>query len=715
MKIAVVYNRDSRNVINLFGAPNREKYGLKAIKRITDALKKGGHQVMAVEGDKKLIDQLQQFMPRVLKGERPGMVFNLSYGIQGQARYTHVPAILEMIGLPYVGSGPVAHSLALDKAVAKIMFQERGLPTPPWAMLDNPDFETPDLEYPLIVKPRSEAVSFGIKVVHNEAELREAACAIFEKFWQPVLVERFIQGREINVGILGNNPPQVLPPAELDFGSEGERIYTEADKKGKSGRKVKVVCPAVLDEAQMQRAKEVALGAFRALGCYDCARVDLRLGEDGEFYILEINSLPSLGEHGSYVQGAEAAGLDFPALVNRLVDEASTRYFGAPVPTSAPSADPSPQERIVGYIARRRDQMEKRIQALVSQASRTGDPIALTARAEALGERLADLGFSLRDESSETTAAWLWENEAGYEGGTLLVLHLDVPVPLDLPTQHFRRDPEWLFGDGIGSTQAPLAMVEFALKAVRSKRLRRTPVGVLAYTDEGNDCRNSRRFIAEATARAGEVIVLRPGKLGDKAITQRRGQRRFRLRVNGTAVRLGDTGRRRDALQWFCAKVADIVSLSDRSRRVSVAPVDVKTQARPMLSPDRVDATICLTYPDSATADEVEERLRAALGSDGPRWTLERLSDRPPLRSGKRNQALFDRLAQIAQTRDIGLGSESSVWPSAAGLVPTTVPVVCGLGPVARDVNTQDEAVNRVSLVQRTLLLAEYLASRSSS
>ena len=130
MKVAIVYNRESQRVINLFGLPNREKYGLKAIKRIMDALKKGGHQTAAIEGDKDLIDRLEKFMPRVMNHERPGMVFNLSYGIQGQARYTHVPGMLEMIGLPYVGSGPLAHSLALDKVDSKMIFVQRGLPTP---------------------------------------------------------------------------------------------------------------------------------------------------------------------------------------------------------------------------------------------------------------------------------------------------------------------------------------------------------------------------------------------------------------------------------------------------------------------------------------------------------------------------------------------------------------------------------------------------------
>ena len=111
MKIVIAYNRESRNVINLFGMPNKETIGLKTIKRISDALRSGGHQVIAVEGDKDLVDRLEEFMPRVVKGERPGMVFNVSYGIQGQARYTHVPSILEMVGIPYVGSGPLAHSL----------------------------------------------------------------------------------------------------------------------------------------------------------------------------------------------------------------------------------------------------------------------------------------------------------------------------------------------------------------------------------------------------------------------------------------------------------------------------------------------------------------------------------------------------------------------------------------------------------------------------
>ena len=260
MKVAVVYNRESKNVINLFGAPNQEKIGLKTIKRITDALKKGGHQAVAIEGDKDLVDKLEDFMPAVIKHERPGMVFNVSYGIQGQARYTHVPSILEMVGVPYVGSGPLAHSLALDKVVSKMIFKQQSIPTADFFVLTGADTPVPeDARYPLIVKPKNEAVSFGIKIVNDETELRAAAGAIFERFDnQPVLAEQYIDGREVNVGLLGNDPPEPLPPAQVDFGEGGPKIYTYEDKTRRSGRTIGLTCPAPLGDELNAKVQSIA-------------------------------------------------------------------------------------------------------------------------------------------------------------------------------------------------------------------------------------------------------------------------------------------------------------------------------------------------------------------------------------------------------------------------------------------------------------------------
>ena len=138
-----------------------------------------------------------------------------------------------MVGIPYVGSGPLAHSLALDKVVAKIIFREHGLPTPDFAVLNDPNFDAPGLSYPLIVKPKNEAVSMGIRIVNTEAELREAAQVIFNKFQQAVLVEQYIEGREIYVSVLGNDRLATFPILEMDFGKMPDDQYRIATAKVK--------------------------------------------------------------------------------------------------------------------------------------------------------------------------------------------------------------------------------------------------------------------------------------------------------------------------------------------------------------------------------------------------------------------------------------------------------------------------------------------------
>ena len=711
MKIAIVFNRESQNVINLFGMPNREKYGKKAIKAITDGLKKYGHQVKAFEGDKELIRELEEFMPRVLKGERPGLAFNLSYGVQGQARYTHVPGILEMVGIPYVGSGPLAHSLALDKVVAKMIFRQNGLPTPDFAVLNEPGFEIPALSYPLIVKPKNEAVSMGIQIVNNELELREAAQAIFDMFEQPVLAEQYIEGREINVGLLGNNPPEAFPPCEIVFGAEGPPIYTIEDKKGKSGREIKWICPAPIGDALTEKARDIAVSAFSALGCYDCARVDMRLDAEGNLFILEINSLPSLGEHGSYTIAAREVGLDFPTLVNRLVETACARYFGTPTP---PVISPKTRDLptlIFSYLSKQRDLMEQRLKEWVSVSSRTNDPVGNRSAITRLDKSFQDLGLKPVKELTDTRSAWTWESKAGMEKGTLFIGHIDVPLGVGVPRQLFRREPEWLLGEGIGMSRGPIVMLEFALRALRHhRRLHKTPIGVLFYLDEGRDCRYSADIIREAAAHASRVFVLRPGTLDDKVIIQRRGQRKYRLLVEGKPGRLGHHQKAPEPLLWVCGKLQEISRLSSRKERIAISAVNIQTEAFPMLLPHQVSVNLMLSYPDPKAADRIEERVKEMILQKGFRCDLERVSNRPPMKERRNNLRLANQLTVVAEKWEIPFGRGSSVWPSVSGLVPAKIPVVCGMGPTSRDLYTPQEAVHRTSIVQKTLLVAQFLA-----
>jgi D-alanine-D-alanine ligase len=713
MKIAVVYNRISTKVINLFGMPNREKYGLKSIKRITDALKKGKHQVVALEGDKDLIDNLEDFMPQVLKGERPGMVLNLSYGIQGQARYTHVPGILEMVGIPYIGSGPLAHSLALDKVVAKMIFKQNGLPTPDFAVLDGPGFAMPDVPFSLIVKPKNEAVSFGIRVVNTEEELREAAGIIFDKFQQPVLAEQYIAGREINVGILGNTPPEAFAPAELTFGEGGPDIYTYEDKTRQSGREVGVICPAKLDEKLASHAQDVAIKAFSALGCYDCARVDMRMDKEGNLYILEINSLPSLGEHGSYVAAAEAMGMDFPALVNRLVEVASARYFGTPSPPDMARKPKDPANQAFNYLSKHRDKLEKRLSRWCTHSSRTADMVGRMHVIHSIKKLFEELLLKPVKEFTNDKVVWTWESKAGMKNGILLLCQVDIPFDMREQHQGYRRDPEWIYGEGIGSVWGPLTMLEFALKSLRSiKKLRKLPLGVLFYGDEGLDCRYSSDLIKQAVEQAAEVIVLRPGNVGGKVISDRRGQRKYLLVAEGTPHRLGKITKHQEVLRWAGTKVEELAQLSNRKERIALSAVKIETDAFPTLLPHRVQVTLISSFSKVKSGDELEEKIKQILGKGNIKWSLECVSNRPPMKVKKRGNMQIEALKNIASQWDIPFETVSSLWPSVGGLVKQGDPVICGMGPCTKDLYTLRECIERVSLIQRTLLLSQYLISK---
>lgn len=713
MRVAVVYNRDSRNVINLFGMPNQEKIGLKTIKRLTDALRSGGHQVTAFEADKELISKLESFMPRVVAGERPGMVFNVSYGLQGQARYTHVPSILEMVGIPYVASGPLGHSLALDKVVTKMILRQHGIPTPEFAVLDTPEVPVPgDLPYPMVVKPKNEAVSFGLAVVHDEDQLRASAKVIFDRFSQPVLAEQYIEGREINVGLLGNAPAEAFPPVLLSFG-DGPQIYTYEDKTGRSGRRIQPVCPAPISDEFTAEAKQIAVRTFSALGLYDCARVDMRMDADNNLYVLEANSLPSLGEHGSYLVGAAQVGMDFAAFVNRLVEVASARYFGTPHPPVVDARAADPSERAFQYITQRRDQMERSLQRWVELSSRSNEPVGLSRAAERAGRILTEMGMRPVPGLTHDPETHMFQTAKGFEGGALLVAHLDVPVMPGSVRQSFRRDPEWLYGEGIGRSRACMVMLEYALRALRSTRsLRRVPLGVMLYCDEGQDAARSRRLIEQAAGRVDHVLVCRPGTVAHSVVTERRGSRRYDLTIEGERLSPGQVGRRRPVVRWACEKVEDIGQLSSPRRRLSIGVVDMRTERHAMFMPHRVEVSLMMSYLQPAHADEAEASMRSVLGRGGPHWSLNRLTDRPPLHDLPANQPLAAALEAAAAKWDIALVRESSAWPSVAGLVPEGTAAVCGVGPAAKDVGTPDEAVQRLSLVERTLLLTEYLIGR---
>jgi D-alanine-D-alanine ligase len=328
MKVAVIYNKqeDAEGVLNVFGMQNQETYDPQIVERVASALEKGGHNVRIIDGNINVIEQLQDFMPRVVQGEQPGMVFNMAYGLQGVSRYTHIPSLLEMLGVPYVGSSPAGHGIALDKVTTKVIVQAAGLPTSPYWVFYDANQIPDDLPYPLITKPKMEAVSLGIEVVHNKADLKILIAKLVGEFHQPILVEQFIPGREFAIGLLGNKDPEIFPLLEIDLAGDPNAIQSLEDKLKKPKNKI---CPSNLDENMANELRRLTKETAKVLGIYDFCRVDYRLDNDGNLYILELNSMASLGMTGSYVHAAKVAGYTFETMVNRMLDVAVERYFGS--------------------------------------------------------------------------------------------------------------------------------------------------------------------------------------------------------------------------------------------------------------------------------------------------------------------------------------------------------------------------------------------------
>nr|MBN1229542.1 hypothetical protein [Anaerolineae bacterium] len=328
----------------------------KTINYIIEALESGGHEAAFFEAQIVppfcLIDRLNEY--------RPDLCFNIAEGHYGDGREAQIPAILEMLRIPYTGSKVMTLALALDKPMTKRVLAYHGLPTPEFQVFSRADEPIDEdlldaqeeLKFPMFVKPSREGTGMGVSaesVVRTVAELREQVGRQLQRYNQPILCERFIDGREITVGIVGNLKPTAarrlndrtaphmlpeelifFPPLEVDLGAYDESeamIYTNRIKV-ELAEDFRWLCPAPLDEALVQQLYLIAAAVFRVTGCDDVARVDFRLSaEEGNLpYVLEINPLPGLNPHYSDLcVEAKVAGWSYEQLINTIVDLALER------------------------------------------------------------------------------------------------------------------------------------------------------------------------------------------------------------------------------------------------------------------------------------------------------------------------------------------------------------------------------------------------------
>jgi D-alanine-D-alanine ligase len=298
----------------------------ETIDALCAAITAAGHRAVPVEADADCITHLRR--------HRPDIAFNVAEGLPGEGREAQAPAMCAVLGIPHTGSGILTLALCLDKAMAKRVLLQQGVPTPGFREIaPGEPADAGGLRFPLFVKPAREGSSMGISprsVVHDPAELRQQVAAVHAAYNEPALVEEFLAGREFTVGLLGNGAAvRVLPITEINYGAIPAGyppVYTYQFKKEWDEDRFYLL-PAPTDADLLERLTATALAAYRAVGCADVGRIDLRLDPAGQPHVLEINPLPGMAPGFSDLpRQADAAGLGYAGLVRTILEAAMARH-----------------------------------------------------------------------------------------------------------------------------------------------------------------------------------------------------------------------------------------------------------------------------------------------------------------------------------------------------------------------------------------------------
>ena len=298
--------------------------GHKTIECIKSALESVGHKVILIGGARQLIGRQANHDLKM------DIVFNISEGFKGRNRESQVPAILDLYGIPFVGADALTLGVTLDKVMAKKCFIADGIPTARYfkATMEDDLAELNTIGYPLFVKTLHEGTSKGI-TQHSRVEdfdqLKKQVEHICRNYDQPALVEEFIKGTEFTVGVIGNEPPQAMPVVQYAMSGQtnlGNEFYSYRHVAEKL---VEHICPAPIDGKLARRLQDLAVRTYRSVDCRDFGRVDFRVDEAGDPYVLEINPLPNLSPDDVFMLFGQVVGMSYNQIINKIMDEALKR------------------------------------------------------------------------------------------------------------------------------------------------------------------------------------------------------------------------------------------------------------------------------------------------------------------------------------------------------------------------------------------------------
>jgi D-alanine-D-alanine ligase len=331
MKIGLAYDLKDEIPLNQEQPDDAlEEYdSAETVEAIASVMESLGHSVVRLSGGRKFLDNILR--------NSVDFVFNIAEGRGNyRSREAQIPALLEMLDIPYSGSDPQCLALCLDKPLTKTIVQTTGVLTPRWQLITNKtelrELCRDGFPLPAFVKPAYEGSSKGVRLngrVETSAQMDKITAALLEKYEQPVIVEEFIPGDEVTVGIVGNSPPRIIGMMRILPQKRGDYFIYSLEVKRDWQNQVEYECPAQLKAGTLQKLADFSLKAFKILGCRDCARLDFKLDREGIPYFLEINPLPGLNPKSSDLPiMAAKMGWDYHKLVSSILRAALDRYPG---------------------------------------------------------------------------------------------------------------------------------------------------------------------------------------------------------------------------------------------------------------------------------------------------------------------------------------------------------------------------------------------------
>jgi len=336
MRDKILRTLAKKKIVVLKGGWSSEReISLKSGKNIENALEKSGLKVVGLDLSP---EQNQSTKQKVLcsaehtnvcsgfaqvleklKKIKPDICFIALHGSPGEDGT--IQAVLELLKVPYTGSGVLSSALSLNKKFSKIIFEKFNIPTPKWFSVKDSLVSTTflqkmalakDFDFPLVVKPTSQGSTIGVSIVKNQKELKDAKILAF-KYDKEIMIEQYIKGKEITVGILEQKP---LPPMEIV-----PRISAFYDYKAKYTKDgSKHIIPAPLPKHLLRKIQNLGLLSHQVLGCECFSRVDMRLGENGKIFVLEVNTIPGMTEISLLPDAARFIGIDFPEMILRILN-----------------------------------------------------------------------------------------------------------------------------------------------------------------------------------------------------------------------------------------------------------------------------------------------------------------------------------------------------------------------------------------------------------